>query len=79
MKMRIHILYISFHHVCREEIEKENYDPKRYYTAAALTTVLTRLFGIRPPSHTIDRCPTFVSKEKSFRTKFIGKYSRKVC
>jgi Rho guanine nucleotide exchange factor 12 len=62
-----------------EEIEKENYDPKRYYTAAALTTVLTRLFGIRPPSHTIDRCPTFVSKEKSFRTKFIGKYSRKVC
>ncbi|XP_068892581.1 rho guanine nucleotide exchange factor 1 isoform X5 [Tenebrio molitor] len=61
-----------------EEIEKENYDPKRYYTAAALTTVLTRLFGIRPPSHTIDRCPTFVSKEKSFRTKFIGKYSRKL-
>ncbi|XP_063911076.1 rho guanine nucleotide exchange factor 11 isoform X3 [Zophobas morio] len=61
-----------------EEIEKENYDPKRYYTAAALTTVLTRIFAIRPTSHAIDRCPTFVNKEKSFRTKFIGRYSRKL-
>ncbi|XP_008190770.2 rho guanine nucleotide exchange factor 11 isoform X1 [Tribolium castaneum] len=61
-----------------EEIEKENYDPRRYYTAAALTTVLVRIFGIRPASHTIDRCPTFVNKEKSFRTKFIGRYSRKL-
>lgn len=61
-----------------EEIEKENYDSKRYYMAAALTTVLTRIFQIRSSSHAFDRCPIFVNKEKSFRTKFIGKYSRKV-
>ncbi|KAG5882226.1 hypothetical protein JTB14_007201 [Gonioctena quinquepunctata] len=61
-----------------EEIEKESYDPKRYYTAAAFTTVLTRIFQIRPVTHALDRCPTFVNKEKSFRTKFIGKYSRKL-
>ncbi|KAJ8922198.1 hypothetical protein NQ315_004135, partial [Exocentrus adspersus] len=61
-----------------EELEKENYDLKRYYTAAALITVLTRIFQIRPPPHAFDRCPMFVSKEKSFRTKFIGKYSRKL-
>ncbi|XP_056631640.1 rho guanine nucleotide exchange factor 12 isoform X2 [Diorhabda sublineata] len=62
-----------------EEIEKESYDIKRFYMAAALTTVLTRIFQIRPPAvHALDRCPTFVNKEKSFRTKFIGKYSRKL-
>uniref|UniRef100_V5GUT4 Rho guanine nucleotide exchange factor 12 n=1 Tax=Anoplophora glabripennis TaxID=217634 RepID=V5GUT4_ANOGL len=61
-----------------DEIEKENCDLKRYYTAAAFTTVLTRIFQIRPAPHALDRCPTFVSKEKSFRTKFIGKYSRKL-
>lgn len=65
--------------LCREEVERENYDPKRYYTAAALTTVITRVFGVRPAGHALDRCPTFVNKEKSFRTKFIGRYSRKVC
>lgn len=58
-------------------MEKENYDPVRYYTAAALATVVTRIFGVRTTLHAIDRCPTFVNKEKSFRTKFI-KYSRKV-
>ncbi|CAH1107321.1 unnamed protein product [Psylliodes chrysocephalus] len=62
-----------------EELEKESYDTKRYYMAAALTTVLTRIFQIRPTTaHALDRCPTFVNKEKSFRTKFIGKYSRKL-
>ncbi|XP_072375594.1 rho guanine nucleotide exchange factor 12 isoform X3 [Diabrotica undecimpunctata] len=62
-----------------EEIEKDCYDTRRYYMAAALTTVLSRIFQIRPPAaHALDRCPTFVNKEKSFRTKFIGKYSRKL-
>lgn len=61
-----------------DEIDREHYDSKRYYMAAALTTVLTRIFQIRPSSHAFDRCPIFVNKEKSFRTKFIGKYSRKV-
>nr|XP_023026441.1 rho guanine nucleotide exchange factor 12 isoform X3 [Leptinotarsa decemlineata] len=61
-----------------EEIEKDSFDARRYYTAAAFTTVLTRIFQIRPVMHALDRCPTFVNKEKSFRTKFIGRYSRKL-
>ncbi|CAG9864678.1 unnamed protein product [Phyllotreta striolata] len=61
-----------------EEIDKENCDAKRYYTAAALTTVLIRIFQIRPTAtNIIDRCPIFVNKEKSFRTKLIAKYSKK--
>lgn len=62
-----------------DEIDKDNFDCKRYYTAAALTTVLTRIFQIRPTHHALDRCPTFVNKEKYFgRSKFIGRYSKKV-
>lgn len=62
-----------------EEIEKDSYDAVRYYTAAALATVLTRVFQIRPPSHAYEKCPTFVNKEKTFsRFQFLGKYSKKV-
>lgn len=60
-----------------EEVEKDGADPKRYYTAAAISTVFSRIFGIRHPNHNLDRCPTFVNKEKSFRTKLMGK-NRKV-
>ncbi|XP_049818465.1 rho guanine nucleotide exchange factor 12 isoform X2 [Aethina tumida] len=61
-----------------EEIEKDSYDAVRYYTAAALATVLTRVFQIRPPSHAYEKCPTFVNKEKTFsRFQFLGKYSKK--
>ncbi|KAF5297372.1 hypothetical protein FQR65_LT01302 [Abscondita terminalis] len=61
-----------------EELDRDNYDHRRYLTAAALATVITRVFGVRPAGHALDRFPTFVNKEKSFRTKFIGKYSRKL-
>lgn len=61
-----------------EEVEKEIYDSRKYYTAAALTTVIVRVFGVRSTTHALDRFPTFVNKERSFRPKFI-KYSRKVC
>uniref|UniRef100_A0A1Y1KTQ6 Rho guanine nucleotide exchange factor 12 n=3 Tax=Photinus pyralis TaxID=7054 RepID=A0A1Y1KTQ6_PHOPY len=61
-----------------DELDRDNYDPRRYLTAAALATVITRVFGVRPAGHALDRFPTFVNKEKSFRTKFIGRYSRKL-
>ncbi|VEN52760.1 unnamed protein product [Callosobruchus maculatus] len=60
-----------------EEVDKDSYDSKKYYTAAALTTVLTRIFQVHPVNHNLDKCPTFVTKEKSFRTKFIGKYLKR--
>lgn len=63
------------------DVEKETADPRRYLTAAALATVITKVFGVRGThtTHTIlERCPQFVSKDKSFRTKLLGKYSRKV-
>ncbi|GJQ79318.1 hypothetical protein Trydic_g16185 [Trypoxylus dichotomus] len=59
-----------------EEVEKEVYDARKYYTAAALATVVIRVFGVRSATHALDRFPTFVNKERSFRPKFI-KYSRK--
>ncbi|KAK4873317.1 hypothetical protein RN001_015346 [Aquatica leii] len=61
-----------------DELDRDNYDHRRYLTAAALATVITRVFGVRPAGHALDRFPTFVNKEKSFRTKFIGRYSRKL-
>ncbi|KAK9891319.1 hypothetical protein WA026_014561 [Henosepilachna vigintioctopunctata] len=61
-----------------EELDKENYDPKKFYTAAALTTVLSRIFGLRSAIPNLERCPTFVNKEKSFKSKFLGgRYTRK--
>ncbi|XP_026470649.1 uncharacterized protein LOC113374903 [Ctenocephalides felis] len=61
---------------------KENVDYKRYATAQALATVLLRWFRISLNSQylsssVLERCPTFVSKEKTFRGKLIGK-SRKL-
>ncbi|CAH1989346.1 unnamed protein product [Acanthoscelides obtectus] len=60
-----------------DEVDKDSYDSKKYYTAAALTTVLTRIFQVHPINLTLEKCPTFVTKEKSFRTKFIGKYLKR--
>ncbi|XP_071053113.1 rho guanine nucleotide exchange factor 11 isoform X2 [Onthophagus taurus] len=60
-----------------EEIDKENYDPKKYYTAAALATVIIRIFGVRIVAP-LDRFPMFVNKEKSFRTKFMKYLPRKL-
>jgi hypothetical protein len=60
-------------------MEKDNVDVRRFTTAAALGTVMGKVFGLRSPhsSALLDRCPTFVSKDKSLKAKLIGK-SRKV-
>ncbi|KAK3923698.1 Rho guanine nucleotide exchange factor 12, partial [Frankliniella fusca] len=62
-----------------DDIEKENVDIRRYTTAAALGTVMGKVFGLRGPhsSALLERCPTFVSKDKSLKARIIGK-SRKV-
>ncbi|KAE8746758.1 hypothetical protein FOCC_FOCC006506 [Frankliniella occidentalis] len=62
-----------------DDIEKENVDIRRYTTAAALGTVMGKVFGLRGPhsSSLLERCPTFVSKDKSLKARIIGK-SRKV-
>ena len=60
-------------------MEKDNVDVRRYAIAAGLGTVMGKVFGLRTP-HTnalLDRCPTFVSKDKSLKAKLIGK-TRKV-
>ncbi|KAJ9582239.1 hypothetical protein L9F63_003368, partial [Diploptera punctata] len=62
-----------------DDVDGDSADVRRGTTAAALATVMGKLFGLRSPhSNTLlDRCPTFVSKDKSLKAKFIGK-SRKV-
>ncbi|XP_066256144.1 rho guanine nucleotide exchange factor 12 isoform X6 [Euwallacea similis] len=59
-----------------EEIEKEHCDPQKYYLAAALITILTRVFKILKSSQNcdLDRVPTFVNKERSFKAKLVDKY-----
>jgi hypothetical protein len=54
-------------------------DARRFTTAAALGTVMCKVFGLRSPHSNalLDRCPTFVSKDKSLKAKLIGK-TRKV-
>lgn len=60
-------------------MEKDNVDVRRYAIAAALGTVMGKVFGLRTPhsSALLDRCPTYVSKDKSLKAKLIGK-TRKV-
>lgn len=62
-----------------DDIEKDNVDIRRYTTAAALGTVMGKVFGLRGThsSALLERCPTFVSKDKSLKARIIGK-SRKV-
>ena len=64
---------------CREDIEGDNVDFRHFTRAAAVATVMGKLFGLRSPhsSALLDRCPTFVSKDKSLKAKLIGR-SRKV-
>lgn len=56
-------------------MEKETFDDRRFTMAAALTTVMSKIFGIRGThsNSLMERCPTFVSKEKSLKAKLIGK------
>lgn len=59
----------------REDMDKEIVDDRRFTMAAALATVMSKIFGLRGAqfSSLLDRCPTFVSKEKSLKAKLIGK------
>lgn len=59
----------------REDMDKEVVDDRRFTMAAALATVMSKIFGLRGTqfSSLLDRCPTFVSKEKSLKAKLIGK------
>jgi len=73
-------LYNEWHvFISRDDMEKDKVDERRYAIAAALGTVMGKVFGLRTPhsSALLDRCPTFVSKDKSLKTKLIGK-NRKV-
>ncbi|XP_025425512.1 rho guanine nucleotide exchange factor 11-like isoform X3 [Sipha flava] len=58
-----------------EDMDKEIVDDRRFTMAAALATVMSKIFGLRGTqfSSLLERCPTFVSKEKSFKAKLIGK------
>ncbi|KAL1124673.1 hypothetical protein AAG570_001297 [Ranatra chinensis] len=58
-----------------EDIEREIVDDRRFTTGAALGTVMGKVFGLRGPhfSSLLDRCPTYVSKDKSLKAKLIGK------
>ncbi|KAL1517182.1 hypothetical protein ABEB36_000980 [Hypothenemus hampei] len=71
-------LFVPKLEVYLEEIEKEHQDPRKYYLAASLITILTRVFRVRPQNLDLDRVPTFVNKERSFKARFKEKYSRKL-
>jgi len=56
-------------------MDKEIVDDRRFTMAVALATVMSKIFGLRGAqfSSLLERCPTFVSKEKSLKAKIIGK------
>jgi Rho guanine nucleotide exchange factor 12 len=62
-----------------EDIDKEVVDDRKFTTAAALGTILSKVFRIRGQHFNtlLERCPTFVSKEKSFKARLIIGKSRK--
>ncbi|XP_017784842.1 PREDICTED: rho guanine nucleotide exchange factor 11 isoform X2 [Nicrophorus vespilloides] len=59
-----------------EELDKPHEESRKYYTAAALITVFTRIFAVRPPSNVMEKCPIFVNREKSLRSKLMAKYRK---
>ncbi|XP_065207030.1 rho guanine nucleotide exchange factor 12 isoform X3 [Planococcus citri] len=64
-----------------EELDKEKVDDEKFTIAAALSTIISKFFGFRGQHFNtmLDRCPTFVSKDKSlFKARFIGKGRKKV-
>lgn len=63
-----------------EEVEKEvpHEDPKKIGLCSALSTVLLRMFMTKTnPGSPIDKVTQYVSREKSFKTRIMGKQSRK--
>lgn len=56
-------------------MEKEHLDDRKFVLAVGLATVASKIFGLRITQYSLfwERCPTFVSKEKSLKAKLIGK------
>uniref|UniRef100_A0A8D9EQ02 Rho guanine nucleotide exchange factor 12 n=1 Tax=Cacopsylla melanoneura TaxID=428564 RepID=A0A8D9EQ02_9HEMI len=63
-----------------EEMEREIIDDRNYATVSALSTIMSKVFGVRGPhfSSLLDRCPTFVSKDKSFKAKKLIQRTKRV-
>ncbi|XP_046628149.1 rho guanine nucleotide exchange factor 11 isoform X2 [Neodiprion virginianus] len=60
-----------------EDTEKERDDSREFTTAAGLATILTKIFQVR--AATLDRFPTFVSKDKSnFKARLLTGKTRKL-
>ena len=61
----------------REEWEK-NSDDRTLAIVNAISTLLQKLFLLRSPgaSSVLERCSSFVSKEKSARSKFMSKHKK---
>lgn len=57
----------------REDLENSN--DRNQAVASSLATVLQKNFNVKGPLATslIERCPTFVAKEKSIKPKFLSK------
>lgn len=66
---------------CSEEFEKDlpQEDARKLALCSALSTVIHRIFTTRShPNTIVDRVHHFVSREKSFKSRLMGK-NRKVC
>lgn len=59
----MNVIYIFFIFFLSEDMEKDPLDLRQFTTAAGLATILSKIFQIRSPP--LDRCPTFVAKDKS--------------
>lgn len=72
--------YLSVLLYFREDLDKDVVDARKFTTGAALGTVMGKVFGIRSQafSSLLDRCPTFVSKDKSLKAKLLTGKTRKV-
>ena len=59
----------------------ENASDRNQAIAASLATVLQKNFNLKSPLATIqmERCPTFVAKEKSIKPKFLSKNKKVFC
>lgn len=69
-----------FYFFSSDDFDK-NQDDKTLAVVNAIATVLIKQFGVRNQqsgSSMLDRCPSFVSKEKSIKSKLMSKHGKKV-
>lgn len=62
---------VAFHF--REDLESSS--DRNQAIASSLATMLQKNFNVKSPfaMNVIERCPTFVAKEKSIKSKFLSK------